>query len=155
MGTIWVPREPLSYSLYHWEKDEFSSFIGFKLGEARLQFRQRNAERPLDKVQGIRKTNKLPHLPFWLSICPADLAHSTQLIRKDGIPLLHVFGLSFCCVDASKPAPSPPLPSPLPVGYLRGLELRDCLLNVPYFTYRSIRWSAPFHLFIEVTGINP
>ncbi|KAK7296349.1 hypothetical protein VNO77_50424 [Canavalia gladiata] len=62
-----------------------------------------------------------------------------QLIRQDGIPLLHVFGLSFSCVDASKAAPSPPPPSPLPVGYLRGLELRDCLLNVPYLTYRSIR----------------
>ena len=36
-----------------------------------------------------------PHLLFWLSICPADLAHSTQLIRKDGIPLLHGFGLFF------------------------------------------------------------
>ena len=62
-----------------------------------------------------------------------------QLIRQDGIPLLHVFGLSFSCVDASKAAPSPPPPSALPVGYLRGLELRDCLLNVPYLTYRSIR----------------
>ena len=62
-----------------------------------------------------------------------------QLIRQDGIPLLHVFGLSFSCVDASKAAPSPPPPSALTVGYLRGLELRDCLLNVPYLTYRSIR----------------
>lgn len=57
-----------------------------------------------------------------------------QLIRQDGIPKLHVFGFSFSCVDASKAAPSPPLPSPLRVGISEDLSYSlyniGCSLNL-------------------------